>query len=81
MINDRNISNRCMFWVRYDNLIFSNEELDGIMKIESLEDAGLLIKCVSKAVENEEKGQNGGSLCMLPTTLDVSLLSSILTGK
>ena len=70
MINDSNISNRCMFWVRYDNLIFSNEELDGIMKIESLEDAGLMIKCVSKAVENEEKGQKGGSLCMLPTTLD-----------
>ena len=70
MINDSNISNRCTFWVRYDNLIFSNEELDGIMKIESLEDAGLLIKCVSKAVENEEKEQKGGSLCMLSTTLD-----------
>ena len=51
------------------------------MKIESLEDAGLLMKSVSEAVENEEKEQKGGSLCMLPTTLDASLLSSVLTGK
>ena len=39
-------------------LIFSNEELEDIMKIDkSLEEARLLIKSISETVENEVKVQ------------------------
>ena len=42
-------------------LIISNDEREDIMKIvTSLEDSGLLIKGVSKAVQNEAKEQKGG---------------------
>ena len=40
--------------------IFSNKDLNGTMKmIKPLEDAGLLIKSISKIVENEVKKQKG----------------------
>ena len=49
------------------------------MKIaKSIEDSGLLIKGVN---ENKVKEQKQGFLRMLASTLDASLLSSILTGK
>ena len=39
-------------------LITSNEEMDDIMKIvKYLEDAGLLIKVVSKTIQNETKNK------------------------
>ena len=42
-------------------LIISNDEREDMMKIvTSLEDSGLLIKGVSKAVQNETKEQKGG---------------------
>ena len=51
---------------RMATLLFSNEELDDIMKIvKSLEDGGLLIKGVSEAVENEVKEQEKGFLGLL----------------
>ena len=63
-------------------LIFSNEELNDIIKInKTLEDSGLLIKGVTEAVENEVKEQNGGFFGMLATTLDDSLLENMLAGK
>ena len=56
-------------------LIFSNEELDDIMKIvKSLQEGGLLIKGVSEIVENEVKEQKCGFLGMLAATLGASLL-------
>ena len=47
-------------------LIISNDEIGDIIKIvKSLEDSGLLLKRVTKTVENEVKEQKGGFLSML----------------
>ena len=62
-------------------LIISNEEMNDIMKIKSLEDAGSLIKGVSETIENEEKEQKGGFLVMFLGTLGARLLVNLLTGK
>ena len=41
-------------------LIISNYEMKGIIEIvKSLEDSGLLLKGVSKAIQNETKGKKG----------------------
>ena len=57
--------------------IISNEEMDDVMKIvKSLEESGLLIKGVSKAIKIEAKKQEGGFLSML-----LGALGAILLGK
>ena len=62
-------------------LRISNDEMKGIIRIvKSLEDAGLLLKGVSKTIQNEAKEQRGGFLSMLLGTIGVSLLGDILTG-
>ena len=56
--------------------------MEGIIKIvKSLKDSGLLLKGVTKTVQNEVKGQKGGFLSMLLGTLGASLLGNILTGR
>ena len=63
-------------------LIIEQEDMNDIMKItEALENSGILLKGVSKTVENETKEQRGGFLGMLLGTLGVSLLDNLLTGK
>ena len=63
-------------------LVFSNENLNDIMKIDkSLEGSGLLITGVSKTVENEVKKQKVGFLDMLAATLGASLLGNLLASK
>ena len=63
-------------------LIISNQKINDIMKIsKSLKDAGLLIKGVSEAIENQAKEQKGKFLGMLLGTLGASLLGNLLTGK
>ena len=63
-------------------LIISNDEIEDIIKIvRSLEDSGLLLKGVTKTVQNEVKEQKGGFLSMLLGTLGASLLGNILTGR
>ena len=58
-------------------LIISNDEIEGIIKIvKSLEDSGLILKGVSKTVQNEAKGQKGGFLSVLLGTLGTSLLGN-----
>ena len=55
-------------------LIISNEEVNDIMKIvKSLEDSGLLIKCVSETIKNEAKEQQDWFLRMLLGTLGTPL--------
>ena len=49
--------------------------------IEALENSGILLKGISKTIENETKEQRGGFLGMLLGTLGASLLSNFLTGK
>ena len=54
--------------------------MNDIMKIiEALENSGILLKEVSKTIENETKEQTGGFLSMLLGTLGASLLGNLLT--
>ena len=63
-------------------LIISNEEMDDILMIvQTLEDSNILLKGVTKTIENETKEQKGGFLSMLLGTLGANLLESLLTGK
>ena len=62
-------------------LIIEEEDMNDIMKIiEALENSGILLKGVSKTIENETKEQKGGFLSMLLGTLAASLLGNLLTG-
>ena len=54
---------------------------DIIKIIKSLEYSGLLLKGLTKTVQNEVKEQRGGFLSMLIGTLGASLLGNLLTGK
>ena len=49
--------------------------------VKSLEEQGLLIKGISKIIENEAKEQKGGFLGMLLGILVASLLGNLLTDK
>ena len=63
-------------------LIISNSEMNDIIKlVKSLKYSGLLLKGVTKTVQNEVKEQKGGFLSMLLGTLGASLLGNLLTGK
>ena len=63
-------------------LITEQEDMnDIIMKIiEALENSGILLKGVTKTIENETKEQRGGFLSTLLGTLGASLLGNLLTG-
>ena len=61
-------------------LFIEEEDMKDIMKIiEALENSGILLKEVSKIIENETKEQRGGFLSMLLGTLGASLLGNLLT--
>ena len=63
-------------------LIISNQEMNDIMKIfQTLEDSNILLKGITKTIENEIKEQKGGFSGMLLGTLGASLLGNMLTGK
>ena len=63
-------------------LIIEQEDANDIMKIiEALENPGVLLKGVSKTIENETKEQTRGFLSMLLGTLRASLLGNLLIGK
>ena len=56
--------------------------MNDIMKIvQALEDSNILLKGVTKTIENETKEQKGGFLSMLLGTLGASLFGNSLTGK
>ena len=62
-------------------LIIEEEDMNNIMKIiEALENSGILLKGVSKTIENGTKEQRGGFLSTLLGTLGASLLGNLLTG-
>ena len=54
---------------------------DIIKIIQALEDSNILLKGVTKTIENETKEQKGGFLSMLLGTLVASLLGNLVTGK
>ena len=61
-------------------LIIEQEDMNDIMKIiEALENSGILLKGVTKTIENETKEQRGGFLGMLLGALGASLLGNLLT--
>ena len=62
-------------------LIIEQEDMKDMKIIEALENSGILLKRVSKTIENETKEQRGGFLSMLLGTLGASLLGNLLTGK
>ena len=63
-------------------LIIEQEDMNDIIKIiEALKNSGILLKGVTKTIENETKEQRGGFLSMLLGTLGASLLGNLLTGK
>ena len=63
-------------------LIVSNNEIQHIIKIvKYFEESGLLLRGVTKTVQNEIKEQKGGFLSMLLGTWGASLLGNPLTGK
>ena len=62
-------------------LIIEQEDMNDIMKIiEALENSGILLKGVTKTIENETKEQRGRFLSMLLGTLGASLFGNLLTG-
>ena len=63
-------------------LVIEQEDMNDIIKIiEALENYGILLKGVTKIIENETKEQRGGFLSMLLGTLGASLLGNLLIGK
>ena len=62
-------------------LIIEQKDMNDIIKIiEALENSGILLKGVTKTIENETKEQRGRFLSMLLGTLGASLLGNLLTG-
>ena len=61
-------------------LIIEQEDMNDIIKIIEALDSGILLKGVTKTIENETKEQRGGFLSMLLGTLGASLLGNLLTG-
>ena len=62
-------------------LIIEEEDMKDVMKIiEALENSGILLKGVSKTIENETKEKRGGFLSMLLGTLGASLFGNLLAG-
>ena len=62
-------------------LIIEQEDVNDIIKIiKALENSGILLKRVTKTIENENEKQRGGFLSMLLGTLGASLLGNLLTG-
>ena len=56
--------------------------MNDIMKIvQALEDSTILLKGVTKTIENETKEQKGGFLSTLLGILGASLLGNLLSGK
>ena len=62
-------------------LIIEQEDMNDIIKIiEALENSGILLKRVTKRIQNETIEQRGGFLSILLGTLGASLLGNLLTG-
>ena len=56
--------------------------MNDILKIvQALEDSNILIKRITKTIENETKEQKDGFLSMLSGTLRAILLGTLLAGK
>ena len=64
----------------HTTLIISYDDMQDLLKIiRSLEDSGILLDGITKAIKDEVKEQKGGFLSMLLCTLGASLLGDLLT--
>ena len=70
-----------IFGSGFTTLIISNEEMNYMKIVKSLEESGLLIRGISKTIKHEAKEQKGEFLGMLLGTFGDSLLGNLLTGK
>ena len=61
-------------------LIIEEEHMKDMKIIEALENSGILLKGVSKTIENETNEQRGRFLSTLLGTIGASLLGNLLTG-
>ena len=62
--------------------VIEQEDMNDIINIiEALENSGILLKGVTKAIENETKEQRGGFLSTLLSTLGAILLGNLSSGK
>ena len=68
---------------RNTTLIISNEEINIMKIVKSLEESGLWIKGISNTIKNKAKEQKGRFLgmIMIKDTLGASLLGNLLTDK
>ena len=63
-------------------LLIGNKDMNDIMKIiEALENSGILLKGVTKTIENETKEQRGGFLCMLLGTLGANFFRKLVNRR
>ena len=63
-------------------LFIEQEHVNDIIKIiETVENSGILLKGVTKTIENETKEHRGGFLSMFLGTLGARLLGNLLSGK
>ena len=70
----------CGSWTTF--LIISYEKMNDKMKIvQALEDSCILLKGITKTIENETEEQKGGFLGMLLVPLGAALLGNMLKGK
>ena len=62
-------------------LVIERKDMNDMIKFfEALENSGILLKGITKTIENETKEQRGRFLSMLLGTLEASLLGNLLTG-
>ena len=62
-------------------LVISNEEMNDIKIVQALEDSNILLKGVTKTIENETKEQKRGFLSMLLGTLGASFIRKFIHWK
>ena len=62
-------------------LVISNAEIKNMKLVKSLEDSRLLLKGVTKTIDNKTKKQKGGFFSMLLGTLRASLLGNLPQAK
>ena len=74
-INKKKLGSGC-----HTTLIISYDDMQDLLKIiKSLEDSGIILDGITKAIKDEVKEQKGGFLSMLLCTLGASLLGDLLT--
>ena len=62
-------------------LIISNDEMEMMEIVRSLEDSGIILEGLSETSKNKAKEQKGGFPSMLLGILGASLLGNMLAGK